>query len=343
MHGCEVLVDTSSQTSGTLKTDIRLKSYGRLKFTGYRIILMFLGREQWNATCQLLSGPRGMNSVKQGFNFEKLSGKREKEREERERERGERKRERERATAGHRILPLFRPSYCTRAGQKACPPHFRQNLQISRRTAAGRARIGRPKFGGDFSPSTAGHRESALFRPINSTRAIHPASSPQVRPTHQKSRPSDHRRAGIGAFSGEGSKIFKRWFLRRPTSVLLTVGPVGLLSSRSTNLQNFTANGHRRKLLFRRRLPMTWRPAGNYCSGEYPKIPASSSPQCSTSWTQIRLPFPPIRDGLGELRSRNSKSFPARFRPRRVRSSEIKTGSVISITRASIRYITRKF
>ena len=46
MHGCEVLVDTSSQTSGTLKTDIRLKSYGRLKFTGYRIILMFLGREQ---------------------------------------------------------------------------------------------------------------------------------------------------------------------------------------------------------------------------------------------------------------------------------------------------------
>ena len=93
-----------------------------------------------------------MNSVTQGFNFEKLSGKREKEREERERERGERKRERERATAGHRILPLFRPRYCTRAGQKACPPHFRQNLQISRRTAAGRARIGRPKFGGDFSP-----------------------------------------------------------------------------------------------------------------------------------------------------------------------------------------------
>ena len=46
-----------------------------------------------------------MNSVMQGFNFEKLSGKREKEREERERERGERKRER--GPAGRRSFSRF--------------------------------------------------------------------------------------------------------------------------------------------------------------------------------------------------------------------------------------------
>ena len=104
-----------------------------------------------------------MNSVMQGFNFEKLSGKREKER---ERERGERKRERE----SHRRPPDFAtvPAellYTHRTESlptsfPAKPPNFTAN---GRRTRPDRT----SEVWRRFFPSTAGHRESALFRPFS--------------------------------------------------------------------------------------------------------------------------------------------------------------------------------